>query len=200
MNNYSAKRIIPIALIFVIAVVSIAALVSIGRIIFFPGGQSSTTKVDVSRAALLNISEGHSVKMTVRGPIVADEDFHTYQVSITPSSRVFKVYKGYLDNPVINKALGNNTVAYEQFVYALDKANLVRGTELTGDKNDQRGICATGFVYEFQVIESNKPVKSLWTSSCAGSKGSLSASVTQLMNLFNAQIPEASTIIKGIWR
>lgn len=200
INKYKTKRIIPVALIFVIAVVSIAALVSIARIIFFPGNQSVTIKTDVSKASLLNVSAGRSVTMLVRGPIVADENFRSYQVAISPTSRNFSIYKGYLDNQISNKTFTNSTVSYEQFVYALDKANLVKGTEFTDDKNDLRGICATGYVYEFQVLDSNKPVKSLWTSSCAGSKGSLNASVTQLMNLFNAQIPESSTAIKGIWR
>lgn len=200
INKYKSKRIIPVALIFVIAVISIAALVSIARIVFFPGGQSTITKVDVSKSALLNVSVGHSVVMSVRGPIVADENFRSYKVAISPTSRNFTIYKGYLDSQISNKTFTNSTVSYEQFVYALDKANLVKGTEFTKEKNDLRGICATGYVYEFQVLDSDKSVKSLWTSSCAGSKGSLSASVTQLMNLFNAQIPESNTAIKGIWR
>lgn len=199
MKNYKNTQIIPIALIFIIAVVSIAALVSIARMIFFPGDQNSTTKVDVSQTALLKSSEGHSVKMIVRGPIVANENFRSYEIAVSPNSRNMTVYKGYLGDPINNKTYTNNTVAYEQFVYALDKANLARGTEASGDKNDLRGICATGYVYEFQIIESNKPVKSLWTSGCSGSKGSLSANVKQLMNLFITQIPDSNNVISTIW-
>lgn len=199
MKNYKNTQIIPIALIFIIAVVSIAALVSIARMIFFPGDQNSTTKVDVSQTALLKSSEGHSVKMIVRGPIVANENFYSYEITVSPSSRNFTVLKGYLNDPSSNKTFNNNTVAYEQFVYALDKANLAKGVELTGDKNDLRGICATGYVYQFQILESNKSVKSLWTSSCSGSRGSLSANVKQLMNLFVAQIPDSNNAIEAIW-
>ena len=199
-NKYRNTRIIPIALILVIAAVSIAALVSFARIMLSSNGQDAANKVNSGREALLNTTEGHSVNMTVRGPIVADENFRSYQIAISPSSREFTVFKSFSDNPISNDTLSNSPVAYEQFVYALDKANLAKGTELTGDKNDLRGICAKGYIYEFQILKSNKSVKSLWTSSCAGSRGSLNASATQLMNLFTSQIPNANNVIKGIWR
>jgi hypothetical protein len=71
----------------------------------------------------------------------------------------------------------------------------MRGDELTGDKNDTRGICATGLVYEFEVTDADSTVKRLWTSTCKGSPGSLKASVTQVKNLFLSQIPDSDHLL-----
>jgi hypothetical protein len=197
MASYRTSRIVPIILIIVIIIIAIAAIVSLARVVFF-SGSAAPAVVDQSREALLSTTAGRSVSMTVRGPIVADEKFHSYQIDITPSSRTIRTYNGYLENVVASTALVNSVAAYEQFVYALDKANLPKGVELIGDRNDVRGVCATGRVYEFSILNDGKEVKKLWTSTCKGSKGSLNASVTQLTSLFVNQIPDGDKLIKKV--
>lgn len=200
MSRYSRNRFIPVVLIVIIMIIAVVALVSLARAIFFPGNRPGTSsqQVDVSREALLNTAEGHSVRMTIRGPIVADENFSSYRVVVTPSSRTMTTYQGYLDKPIDTTKLGNNTKAYDEFVHALDKANLTLGVQFEKDKDDTRGICATGRVYEYEILEGDKTVKRLWASTCKGSPGSLRASVDQLTNLFVAQIPDARTSLNKI--
>ncbi len=201
MVNYRNSRIFPIALVLIVAAIAIAALVSLTRAIFFSSSstdQTSVSQLDIGRQALLSTTADRSVNMTVRGPIVADEKFHSYQITVTPSSRTLSTYSGYLDTTVDNVNLSNNVPAYEQFVYSLDRANLAKGNVLTGDKNDTRGICATGQVYEFAILQADKSVKTLWTSTCGGSKGSLDANVDQLTQLFVSQIPNAPQLISKI--
>jgi hypothetical protein len=199
MANYRSSRIVPIILVVVIIIIAIAALVSLARVVFFSGSSTTTTtKVDTSRDALLNTSDGHSVTMTVRGPIIADEKFRSYKIDISPSQRIIKTYSGYLQTVLDQNALGNNVASYDEFVHALDKANLTKGTQFVDAKNDTRGICATGIVYDFKIIEDGKAVKDLWTSTCRGSSGSLDASVTQLTNLFIRQIPGADAQIQKL--
>ena len=183
-------------MVLIVIAIVIAALVSVGRAIFSDDAQ--TGEANPGRDALLDTSLGHSVRMTVRGPLVANEEFHSYQVSVDASNRALTTYQGYLEQSIGSKTYGNNLKAYEQFVYALDKANFMNGAELEGDKNDTRGICATGLVYEFEVINAGSTVKRLWTSTCKGSPGSLKASVTQVKNLFLAQIPDSDTLLRKL--
>jgi hypothetical protein len=138
------------------------------------------------------------VRMTVRGPIVADENFRSYRVTVDNNSRDLVTYSGYLDDTIGSKHLGNNTRAYEQFVHALDKANLTKGTPFEGEKDDTRGICATGEVYEFEIVEAGSVVKRLWTSTCKGSSGSLRASVKQVSDLFLEQIPDSDELLDKV--
>ncbi len=179
-------------------IIAIVAIVSLARAIFFSGGSQAPQQVDVSRDALLNTSVERKVQMTVRGPIVADEQFHSYRITVTPSSRALVTYSGYLNAQLDSIDLSNNSAAYGEFVHALDKANLALGAQFPEDKNDTRGICATGRVYEFAIMNGSDVVKHLWTSTCKGSPGSLRASTEQLRNLFLRQIPDSAAAIRKI--
>jgi hypothetical protein len=194
MRKGSLSRLFPLILVIIIAVLFIAAVVSIGRAIF-NSGDNAVVETDAGREALVTVDNSRSVQLTVRGPIVADENFRSYQITVSPSSRDISTYRGYLESIDKSKTLDNNSDAYEQFVYALDKANMMKGVEAEDDEdNDLRGICATGYVYEYSVLQDKEIVKHLWTSTCDGSKGTLRASTSQLNNLFFAQIPGASDI------
>ena len=200
MANYRTARIIPIALILVIVIVAILGLTFIIRVLFPSDNKIVLSQTDISRSALLSTSADHAVRMTVRGIIVADEDFRSYQIQITPNERILTVYSGYAYQPIDNTTLGNNIPAYVEFVYALNRAKLMDSNELTGDSNDTRGICATGYLYEFQILKADKSIRKLWTSSCSSSHGSLGLSISPLMRLFTSQIPGAQSKIGGIWR
>lgn len=197
MYRGDRTRVLPVIIVLIVIAIAIAALVSVGRAIF-GGNDQPQAQADTSREALLNISSERSVRMTVRGRIVADETFRSYQIIVTPSSRTLTTYTGYLAQPLETKHFGNNVKAYEEFIYALDKANLTKGAALIGEKDDTRGVCATGQIDEFEVMNGTDTVKRLWTSSCKGSSGSLQASVKQLEALFLEQIPDRKAALGKI--
>lgn len=200
MSRYSKSRFLPILLIVVVMIIAIVAIVSLARAVFFSGDRndSATQQADTSREALLSTTEGRKVQMTVRGPIVADEQFNSFRITISPSSRTLATYKGYLGTQLDSINLGNNVNAYDEFVHALDKAQLSAGVAFTEEKDDTRGICATGRLYEYEIINGDQTVKRLWTSTCKGSPGSLNASAEQLTDLFTRQIPDARAPLSKI--
>jgi len=194
MANYRTSRILPTVLTIIVIVIAIAGLVALARLLFTGSSSTSVVEHNVSQQNLLNTAASRSVSMTVRGPIVADEDFRSYQIIISPTERKFTAFTGYLDVITNQQTLSNNTAAYDQFVNALNKANMVAGTPFEGEKNNVLGICATGKVYEFRTLDGGETTEMLWTSTCSGSQGSLRASVTQLSQLFLNQIPDGSNI------
>lgn len=196
MYRGNSSRIFPIIVVLIVIAISIAALVSVGKAIF--GGNTTTTQQDAGQKALLSTETGNSVSMTVRGPITADEDFHSYVVTVGAGERNLTTYTGYLNQQLDTKGLGNNDKAYEQFVYALNYANFMKDPALTGDKNDIRGICASGIVYQFDVLQAGVSVKQLWTSTCKGSPGSFRGSVSQISSLFLLQIPDNNQLLRTI--
>lgn len=196
MNNSGLQRLVPIALVLIVIIVAIAALVSLGRSIF--GGGSAEPVVDTGKEALLNTALDRSVRMTVRGPIVGDENFHSYRIIVSPTTRVLTTYEGYLDRQVDTKQLVNNTRGYEQFVYALDRAALTDSAVLEGEAADMRGICATGKVYQYEVMQASNVIKKVWTTTCRNAKGSLKASNTTLIKLFQAQIPNYDDLTQKV--
>lgn len=191
MDRSGLQRIIPIILVLIIMIVAIAALISLGRTLFSGddngGGQSP---VNSGRQALTKVSDDRSVRMHVRGSIVADENFHSYTIVVSPHSRSITTFRGYLYDQVDAQVLPNNTHAYEQFVYALSHAGMMNGIPATGAANDTRGVCAVGSLYEFEVRQGDNTVQKLWTTSCTAAKGSLKASTGALRQLFQKQIPD----------
>lgn len=199
MKSYRTARIIPVAFILIIAAIAIAALFSMARGIFFPDATSNISTVKVGHESLISSTAGRSVKMTVRGPIIAEEEFRSYQISVSPNQRQLVTYQGYLETAIDRINLPNNIPAYEEFVYALDDARMMSNAELKGDSNDQRGVCARGYLYEFSIFNEDKLVKELWTTSCADERGSLGVKSLPLTKLFNYQIPESKKIIDKLW-
>lgn len=200
MSRYrSRSRFVPIVLIVIIIIVAVAAIISLARAVFFSrSSNSGTVEVVTLEDHLLNSALGRSVRMTIRGPIVADENFHSYRITVSPTARNLTTYNGYLEQQVDVVALSNNTRAYEEFTHALNLAKMVAGEPFEGEQNDIRGICASGKVYEFEVRNNESTLGHFWTSTCKGSPGSLDASASQLSKLFIAQIPDAQEVIKNV--
>lgn len=198
----SISRFIPILLVIIITIVAVAAVIAIGRALFGDGGSPNSPQpnpnIEDAKTALLSTDVDRSVRLTVRGPIVANENFRSYSITITPDSREMITYEGYLDNQIDRKRLDNNTKAYTELVYALDKRKMMDGKDLTEGQNDLRGICASGKIYKFETIKNNSVVKSLWTSDCSGSKGSAQANVNEILDMFLKQIPDGKKMASGI--
>lgn len=198
MNTSGAQRIVPVILIIIIIVIAVAAVFSLGKGIF--GGSSSEEKPvsDSGQTALLSTTADRSVRMTVRGPIVGDNTFHSYAITISPNARTLTTYQGYLDSQVDSMQLTNNVRGYEQFVHALDRAGLTKNTELTGDADDRRGVCATGMLYVYEIIQGSNAVKTLWTTTCDSARGSLKIGNESLSSLFRAQVPDWSKLTSKV--
>lgn len=197
--KHSFSRFVPILLVIVITIVAVAAVIAIGRALLGGNKQATdTTQPDAGRTALLSTDSTRSVRLTVRGPIVAQEKFRSYQVTISPDTRVMTTYEGYLDKELATKKLDNNLPAYEQLVYALDKRKMMNGVQLTEEQNDLRGVCASKKIYQFETLVNGEVVKKLWTSDCEGAKGSARANVSEILDMFLKQIPDGNKMARDI--
>ena len=200
-SKNSMSRFVPILLVIVITVVAVGAVIAIGRA--FIGGDDGDTNtpqssLDEARAALLSSDVSRSVRLTVRGRIVADENFRSYQITISPSSRIMTTYEGYIATALESKKLDNNFPAYEELIFALDKRKMMDGRVLSEEQNDLRGVCATGRLYEFETLVNGETLKKLWTSDCDGAKGSALANVSEIMDMFLQQIPDGRAMARDV--
>lgn len=192
MNRSGLQRLIPIILVIIVVVVAVTTLVSLGRTMFSGSDNSSpdsTPTVNSGKKALTTTSGDYSVVMMWRGPISANETFRSYEIVVSPTERKMTTYSGYVGKELTTEKLPNNQEAYTQFVYALDRAKLMDGEKLAGADNDLRGICANGNVFQFATLQRSNIVQKYWTTTCKGSRGSLTANVTQVSQLFQRQIP-----------
>ena len=199
-SKNSLSRFVPILLVIIITIVAVAAVIAIGRALM-GGGNTNTTdsqSLNEARAALLASDVSRSVRLTVRGPIVADEKFRSYRITISPESRTMTTYEGYLSRQLDTKQFDNNFPAYEELIFALDKRKMMDGRVLTDEQNDLRGVCATGRLYEFETLVFGESLKKLWTSDCEGARGSALASVSEIMDMFLKQIPDGRKMARDI--
>ena len=200
MDNYRTRRIISIAVVVIIIGAAIFGLIFVGNLLFFPSGNGTTVSSVSHQSDLLSTSTDRSVLMNVRGPIVADENFHSYQIKISPNARNLTIYNGYLNAVASTESLGNNIPAYNQFVNALDRASFMNANIFTGSANNTAGVCATGFLYTFSILKADKNIKQLWTTSCSTPRGSFGGKLNATMNLFTVKIPDSQNKTSGIWQ
>lgn len=197
MNPHRGNQLLPVIIIVIIVVVSVAAIVALARTLLFNGSGEETEQIQ--RNTLIETTSDRAVRMTIRGEITADEEFRSYQITISPTSRVMTTYAGYLDSQIETAQLDNNTRAYEEFVFALDRAGMMSGTPLEGEANDRRGLCPGGKILEFETLSGGQSEEMLWTTTCGGrAGGSFEGSSSQISDMFLQQIPQGSELLNNI--
>lgn len=189
------SRIILIILVISIIGLLVAAILGVGKGILSSDGDTAqkTDSKDEKPLLLTNIPD-ERVEMTVRGPLVADEEFRSYTISVSQKERTMNVYKGYKNDLSKNTKLYNNGESFTQFVYALERVGMTG--QIDGVSGETRGICATGELITFNVYNKDELKKTLWASTCDGSKGNMAGDVGKLQRLFSRQIPEYSNLLK----
>lgn len=198
MYRGSNPRIVPIIVTIVIVALIISAIVALGRALFSGNNNSSTTTANSVSSSVLDTNANRSVRWTVRGPIVADENFRSYQITVTPNSRTYTVYSGYLGGVVSTQDYDNNTRAYDEFVHALINADITNTRSASND--DIRGVCATGGIaYKFETLSGDNTDQSLWGSTCSQSKGTMGADALKIHALFVNQIPDFKPLFTSVY-
>lgn len=193
MINYVRRRRIILASMVLLAVIFLVFIFNLINNTINDSSKSSAT--ENSESTLLLNSADSSVTMEIRKEIQADEYFSSFLITVSPTTRSIVAMKGYDKKIVDSKIYNNNKYAYEQFVYALEKVDILNIRNLNENDNDTRGVCPTGNLTTFNVIKGQSSVKKIWTTSCKDTKGNMKANLSKLYNLFIAQLPEDSSSI-----
>ncbi len=191
------SRIFRVILIIILMVVVLVGLVLAGRSFL----KQTIVEQQLDNSAekqLLRTEVDRSVRMTVRGSIVGDDLFRSYEIEISPTIRRITTYKGYERSVIDNNQFENSTDAYTQFVNALNIAGYTRAVELVGGQSDTNGICAGGRLYHFQILEAQSVEKDFWTTSCRGITGSFRGDASTVRTLYFRQIPNADQITRNL--
>ncbi len=124
---------------------------------------------------------------TVRGPIVANEEYTQLRMSVSKVGRTIEVLKGYDSRVEKTETLPNSPEAYRAFLDALSAAQFAaRRDHETGDK---RTTCVTGDHYSYSMsIGAEKKVDS-WTTSCSLAQGNFAGNFGATADLFRKQFP-----------
>jgi hypothetical protein len=127
------------------------------------------------------------VKMTVDGPVIADQNHDGYSITIGRDANTIEVVKGYQGTVVDRRTYSNNTEAYAVFLRALQMQRFTKG-DPDPKKTDSRGVCPNGSRYTFEIESGGKTIQRYWTSTCGG--GTFDGSRSSIRRLFVRQIPD----------
>jgi hypothetical protein len=129
------------------------------------------------------------VRMTVDGPIISDQQHQAYRITIGRSETRIETLQGYEYDSIDTKTYENNQQGFTNFLRALDLAGYTRGLpKADRQTQDERGVCATGNRFIFEIINGTSEIQRFWSTSC-GKGGTFKGNAAQVKQLFDRQVP-----------
>ena len=167
----------------------LAVLIGLGLIVlvfvmvikgFSSGSSNPASKVD-----LVSYANTQAVaQLTVDGPIVDQANHNSARISVSQTETQIEIMQGYDGKIVSSQTFPNTTASYAVFLQSLARLNFTKGTTTP---YDERGYCATGERYIYQLEQGDKNILRYWSTSCG--QGTFGGTRDAVRTLFEAQIP-----------
>jgi len=155
------------------------------------GGHADTK----NQINLLDYTTSDTVmRLTVDGPINAQSEHQSYRITVGREQSNIEMLSGYDNRVVSSESLDNTEESYANFLRALQLLNYTKGN-VDPAKSDERGSCADGSRYVYEIISHNQHVQRFWSTSCGG--GTFSGNASKVRNLFARQIPDFGRFTKS---
>lgn len=172
----------------------ILAVILIGRAI----PDSSAPQPVTQQTTLTDYINGNAVvRVTMDGKIIAKEQHRAVRITVGRTSRTVEVLRGYDATVEQTKQYDNDIAAFSAFLAALQKSGYATEKQKVTQK-DERGACPQGSRFIYELIDNNDEVLRTWSTSCSSSEGTFGGKGEIVRQLFQAQIPDYSTVIKGV--
>lgn len=171
-------------------------LVVVGLFLIFRGGSNrAPAPKELHEYAFDGSSE---VSLTARGKINGDDIHRRIVITVARDFRQIDIIQGYEGNVIQTQRFENNSDAYQEFLYAIQRAGFVRKKSgIEGELANPLGRCPTGKLYTFQHEADSEELSNLWSASC-DEMGTFAGNSSLLQTLFKAQITNYSKITSGV--
>jgi hypothetical protein len=136
---------------------------------------------------------GVYIRLGVRGPVISDEKYRSYNIDISQKSRVMQSLETYQNNIAKELVYENNPAAFTNLLKSLR----LQGFHLKDPaflQPDDTGYCPKNARYYYEIYENNIQVFRAWGTSCSSEIGT-SAATGEVKELFKKQIPEFTDIV-----
>lgn len=127
------------------------------------------------------------VRFTVGGPIVSEQQYQSYQITVGRDQTRIETRQGYQGNIIEAKTYDNNQQSYTNFLRAIDFAGFAKGDKKSPNK-DERGTCADGNRYIIETLNGTSEIQRFWSTTCRG-QGNFKGNSETIRKLFAVQIP-----------
>jgi hypothetical protein len=137
-----------------------------------------------------------TAQLTMRGEVTGDEDRRSIRISVSKQERVVEILKGYNETVENRQSFSNTDSAYSNFLSALENAGFALEKETS--IKDERGVCPLGKRYVYKLVDGSDQVFRLWNTSCGAKQGSFGGDGGLVRTLFQNQIPDYRTLVRGV--
>jgi hypothetical protein len=138
---------------------------------------------------------GAVAKLTVDGPIVADIQHRSVQITVGATQTTFQIITGYQGSVIANRNIANNEASYSAFLQALAVSGFTNG--ISEQIPNKQGFCPSGERFTFELLENNSDIINYWATSCGG-QGTYRGSTTTTVQLFEAQVPAYNDLTQNL--
>lgn len=179
----------------ILGVVGVLALIVLVLVLVLKGfkGSQPTYATPLTDYSTTN----SQVSLTVDGPVVAEQNHSSYRITVDRNNVTIETIQGYENRVVDTKTYSNNQASFYSFLRALDIAGFTSGKEAKTDSaNDERGVCASGDRYVFELINDGSDLQRYWASSCGS--GTFKGNSAKVRQLFSLQVPDFDQLTTGL--
>jgi hypothetical protein len=134
-----------------------------------------------------------TVRYVIDNPVQSNDGHRDVIVSVGRDQATLTITKGYQGKVISSKSYANNENSYRNFLMALDRTAGFSLGEDSDKLKDERGFCATGERYSYDVVDgSGSAIQHFWSTSCKQKTYKGNPGVTA--ELFELQIPDYDTL------
>lgn len=157
-------------------------------------GPSSSPSVPKPLVDYANTST--TVEMTIDGMVNSNQDHQALQIIIGENQATINILQGYEGAVTTTQSYNNNQDAYGVFLRSIDLAGFTKGSNNPA-LSDDRGYCAEGERYIFQIYNGSQNLEHYWATSC-GDQGTFKGDVDLIKQLFIGQIPNYDQLTSNL--
>jgi len=179
----------------------IGFLVTIGLIILvivlLVGGGNNHPKVPTTSRPLASYATTDaSVRLTIDGPTNSETEHQQIRITVDRNSVTYEQIQGYQGHVVELQTFPSNEQAYGAFLRSLGLAGYTQG-DTSKDLQDERGYCALGDRYVFELFQDDRTLQRFWNTSCNKTK-TYHGNTGQTVELFQAQVPDYNQLANDV--
>lgn len=135
---------------------------------------------------------GVVMRMVIDGPVTSNNEHRQVHIQVGRENNTMQIVRGYQGEVLQREEVASNSTAYGNFLRAADLLGYTQGNDSPA-LEDYRGHCPFGVRYVFQIVDGDDVKQQYWATSC-GDTGSFGGRADEVVQLFQAQIPNYSDI------
>lgn len=181
--------------------IGLVLLVILGGVLIFNipwGGNADDVVQDIRLSDKILDYADTNVKTSIleSGPIINEDEHRQIGIVVGRDSVVLTVYRGYNGDVIKRRQYPNTEASYRSFLAAL-RAESFTDTQTSLNTN-YLGACPRSSRYYFEMASSTENVYESWATDCSSKIGTFDGNLSDVRNLFQAQVPNYSTLTRNV--